>query len=67
MKKLYEIEIVGAALFVYDILQKAIEIVISRNATILEIGQSEIKDKDGHAAILLKMLYRHDHSINIMK
>jgi hypothetical protein len=65
MKKLYEIEIVGAAVFVYDILQKAIEIVVSRNATILEIGQSEIADKNGNVNILLTMLYRHDHSINI--
>jgi hypothetical protein len=65
MKKLYEIEIVGAAMFVYDILQKAIEIVISRDATILEIGQSEIADKNGNTQILLTLSYRHDHSINI--
>ena len=67
MKKLYEIEIIGAALFVYDILQKAIEIMINRRATILEIGQSEIKDKDGNKMILLTMLYQHEHSINIMR
>jgi hypothetical protein len=66
MKKLYEIEIAGAALFVYDILQKAIEIMLSRNATILEIGQSKVRDKNGNMAILLKMLYQHEYPLNIM-
>ena len=47
MKKFYEIEITGAASYVYDILQKAIEILINKNATILEIDKSEAKDKNG--------------------
>jgi|GEM_PF-3503305 hypothetical protein len=62
MKKFYEIEITGAASYVYDILQKAIEILINKNATILEIDKSEAKDKNGEMAVLLTMLYRHNHN-----
>jgi len=65
MKKLQEIKIIGTASYVYDILQKAIEIMISKDATILEIGQSESADKNGNMIILLKMLYRHEHQLNI--
>jgi len=61
MKKFQEIEITGAASYVYDILQKAIEILISKNATILEIDRSETRDKNGEMAVLLTMLYRHNH------
>ena len=62
MKKLYEIEISGAASYVYDILQKAIEILLSKNVTILEIDRSETMDENGDKAVLLTMLYRHHHS-----
>jgi len=65
MKKLQEIKISGTASYVYDILQKAIEIMISKDATILEIGQSESTDKNGNMVILLNMLYRHEHPLNI--
>jgi hypothetical protein len=65
MKKLQEISISGAASYVYDILQKAIEIMMSKDATILEIGQSESTDKNGDMTIFLKMLYSHEHRLNI--
>ena len=48
MKKLHEIILTGASLFVYDILQKAIEIVLSKDATILEIGQTEMSEENGN-------------------
>lgn len=62
MKKLHKIEINGATSYVFDILQKAIEILISKNATILEIDRSEAVNKNGEASILLTMLYSHNNN-----
>ena len=56
MKKFQEIILSGASSFVYDILQKAIDIVRGRNATILEIGQSETRDKNGNMVVLITMV-----------
>lgn len=56
MKKFQEIILSGASSFIYDILQKAIDIVRGRNATILEIGQSETKDKNGNMVVLITMI-----------
>ena len=58
MKKLHEIILTGASFFIYDILQRAIEIVLSKDATILEIGQTETTDENGNMIILLKMIYK---------
>lgn len=56
MKKLQEIILSGASSFVYDILQRAIDIVKGRNAIILEIAQSEIKDKNGNMIVLITII-----------
>jgi hypothetical protein len=58
MKKLQEIILIGASFFVYDILQKTIEIVLSNDAIISEIGQTETIDENGNMIVLLKMIYR---------
>lgn len=57
MKKLQEIVISGASGFIYDILHKTIEIVKGRDAVILEIGQSEARDKNGNSVILVTMIF----------
>lgn len=57
MKKLDEITIVGASSFIYDILQKVIEILLTKEIMILEIGQSESKDTKGN--LIISMIYQH--------
>jgi len=57
MKKLQEIALSGTSGFIYDILQKTIEIVKGRNAVILEIGQSEVTDKNGNSVVLVTMIF----------
>ena len=59
MKKLHEITISGASSFIYDILQKVIEMLQTKEITILEIGQSERQDANGNLIILLTMVYKH--------
>jgi len=57
MKKLDEITIIGASSFIYDILQKVIEILLTKEIMILEIGQSESKDTKGN--LIISMIYQH--------
>jgi hypothetical protein len=57
MKKLHEITISGATSFIYDILQKVIEILMSKDITILEIGQSEGTDKNDN--MIITMVYEY--------
>jgi hypothetical protein len=59
MKKIHEINISGAALVIYDILQRVIEILVTKQINILEIGQSEITDTNGNMTILLTMVYEY--------
>ena len=58
MKKLHHITITGAASYIYDILQKSIEILLTKEVMILEIGQSKSRDKNGNEVVFLTMIYR---------
>jgi hypothetical protein len=63
MKKFQEIILSGASSFIYDILQKTIDIVRGRNASIIEIGQSEVIDKNGNSIILINMILDANNTV----